>query len=122
MALSKGRGNQILATEQIKVTAALGANLFIKYDGSAVAGATDNDIGVSLFATTASGQLLETVIAGVAVVTAGAATNVGDIISSDSSGRAITHTGTNLIRGKGLDAANAAGDPIRVLLGGGGTT
>ncbi len=51
---------------------------------------------------------------------AGAAVAVGDDVSSDSQGRGITATATagNVIHGKALSAASAAGEIISVLLKG----
>ena len=53
---------------------------------------------------------------GISVVEAGAAVSLDDIVVTDSVGRGITGTSTDLQLGKALGAAAAAGDLFAVLL------
>jgi hypothetical protein len=63
---------------------------------------------------------------GISIVTAGAALNIGDLVASDSSGRAVTASGGQAILGRALGASSAAGTLVPVMLfkmpGGGGFT
>ncbi len=55
-------------------------------------------------------------LVGIAVVEAGAAVSLDDIVATDSVGRGITGVSTNLQLGKAIGAAAAAGDLFAVLL------
>jgi hypothetical protein len=101
--------------------AAVGANRIVKLasDTTVIQGATTSDglIGVNNeLAATASGQSLDIVMGGVAEVEAGGSITRGDLISSDTIGRAVTATEDNRIIGVALKSASTS-DIIPVLLG-----
>ncbi len=64
----------------------------------------------------ANGAHVNIRLVGIAVVEAGAAVSLDDIIATDAVGRGITGVSTNLQLGKALGAAAAAGDLFAVLL------
>lgn len=64
----------------------------------------------------AAGQPANLAVAGISKVTAGAAITRGDLVASDSAGKAKTAVSTNEILGRALAAALADGDIIPVLL------
>lgn len=93
-------------------------------DSSHVATATtaaDAMLGVTGEVGPASGERVDISLAGIEYVVAGAAFSAGVALTSDGSGRAIAAapaTGVNVTTiGTALEAASAAGDVVRVLLG-----
>lgn len=56
------------------------------------------------------------VVNGVSIVEAGAAVTVGDDVSTDDTGRVVTSATGDLIHGRALETASAAGVKIAVLL------
>lgn len=98
-------------TTSLQATGAITKRRFVTYAGAqaaagvAVAGVSDDDaVAGDTFTVKARGWML---------VEAGAAVAVGAAVESDASGRAITLT-TGVQAGRAIDAATAAGQPIRI--------
>ena len=79
-------------------------------DGAWVVGVVQNTPSVARAATVMN--------TGVSMVEAGEAIAIGDAIASDSLGRAKTSATGDVIVGRALEAAAAAGEFVAVLLGG----
>ena len=113
------RANQSYLTYE--VGAALTEFRFVKLtdvDSVEPAGAGDDAIGVvcDAFAADYAGPVPVTVD-GVEFVTAGAAVALGAFVKSDATGRAVTAgTAGDLVSGRAISAAGAAGDIISVQL------
>ncbi len=99
----------------ISISAGIAKGIHLKYDGSAVAGATDDTAGVTLTAAT-NGQTVDCQKFGIALCAAGAALSAGNQVKLNASGQVIAFTAGARSRGVALDDAGAAGDMIRVLL------
>lgn len=95
-------------------TAATLKKKFILASG-AQAGANGRAIGVSLDEVDAANKAIPVCISGTAFVLSGAAVTLGDVVTSDASGRAIT-AGANPVNGIALDAATGADQTIRIRL------
>ena len=78
----------------------------------------DNSIGVLQSKPQVTGQAVTVGLRGVSFVVAGAAVTAGDKVMPDTSGRAVTLTGSNTFAGTALAAASAAGELIPVLIKG----
>jgi hypothetical protein len=63
-----------------------------------------------------SGEFATIAYAGVGKVVAGAAVTAGDVLTTNSSGRAVTVTSGDMAAGRALMAAGANGDIITALL------
>lgn len=98
----------------ITATGTISAHRFVTAAG-AQTGADGNALGVSQSAAT-SGQRLNIVNLGTAVVETGAAISLGATVKADSSGRAITWATSGARLGVALEAATAAGQFIEVSL------
>ncbi len=82
-----------------------------------VAAATDDAVGVLQNAPDAAGREATIAFGGVSKVMAGAAITAGASLTADASGRVVaTSQATDVIVGKALESAGAAGDIIPVLL------
>jgi hypothetical protein len=106
-------------------TAATPAYTIVKPGGSAngmqpAAAATDKLIGVNADVAKAIGEFGDVVVAGEALVLAGAAFAEGDLLTSDAQGRAITATagaGSNVRTiGYALEAATAANQVVPIMV------
>lgn len=96
---------------------------FINIDGTgkiALGGAGTRCVGV-LQNKPNSGEIAEVTHTGISKVKSGAALTVGDIVMSDSTGRAVTATSTNHRVGIALATAGAADVLIPVLIQATGT-
>lgn len=92
---------------------------FVTAEGKRAA-AGQQQIGVSLTASEADGDPLRVQVSGIATVLAGAAIVLAQgsrRVMTDAQGRAVTAAGNVPTAGLALDAASAADEPIRVLLG-----
>lgn len=106
--------------------AAINARRIVKFDGTTktlvllAAAATDASIGITTEVAAAANERVDVIHIGVAYVEAGAAFNPGAMLTSDSSGRAVTASpgaGTNnRVVGLALEEAGAAGDLVLVLV------
>lgn len=107
-----------------KAGAAITKYRFVKLSAEqtvvATATGTDNSIGVSVETVTtaeqARGKGVPVAYDGIALMEAGAAVSVGDLIASDSSGRAIKAVSTRVVCGIAWTPASGAGDQIMVQL------
>lgn len=91
---------------------------FVRADGRRC-GAAERPIGVGQVSSTADGDVVPVIRAGIATVEAGAAIVLADgekAVETDADGRAITRTANRTIAGWAIDAAAAAGDLVRVIL------
>lgn len=91
---------------------------YVRADGTRCV-ANERPIGVCQVPSTTAGDVVPVHRVGITTVEAGAAialTNGEKAVQTDASGRAITHTGANPVAGFVIDAAAAAGDPVRVIL------
>jgi hypothetical protein len=106
--------------------AAIEAYRIVKFDSTnktqvlKAAAATDAPIGVSEGVAVAASERVDVIMSGLAKVTAGAAFNPGQYLTSDSSGRAVAaapSAGTNNgIVGIAIEEAVAAGDIVEILV------
>lgn len=95
-------------------------NRFVTGEGKRCA-AGQQQIGVSLTASETDGDPLRVQVTGIARVTSGAAIVLAQgsaKVMSDAQGRAVAHVGAVPVAGLALQAANAAGVVVPVLLGG----
>ena len=104
-----------------KATASVPAFTIVKGTSNAgeaapATAATDKILGVSDSIPQASGNMVDVAVEGVHKVVAGAAFDAGDMLTSDSQGRAIRATfaasTTKYVIGKALAPAVAAGDIV----------
>ena len=96
-------------------------HLFVKLNSSGrveVCGAGDDSVGVlDVGSVGPQGSACCVSIAGVAKVVAGAAVNAGAVVMADSSGRAVTASGSGVHHlGRCLKGCSNAGELIQVLL------
>ena len=102
--------NVILITS-LTATGTITKNRFVTYGGAqagagvAVAGVSDDNV--------VAGEMFGNKARGWMIVEAGAAVAQGAAVESDASGRAIT-LNTGVQAGRAIDAAAAAGVPIRI--------
>ncbi len=92
--------------------------VLVKTTGAVVvtAGSTDNPLGVTI-QSAATGEKVTIGVGGKFFCTAGAAIAKGANIMPDTAGgKVITHTATNVLVGKALQAASADGDIIECEL------
>jgi hypothetical protein len=117
-------GNPIL-TRGFKCTAAVVKNRFVKISALETvvqtAASTDVSIGVAQDSVAAGeatrGKGVDVIMAGIAVMEAGAAFSIGVEVMSDTSGRAVlAATATNRAVGVAMKAATGAGDKVPVVL------
>ncbi|MBK5913276.1 hypothetical protein CCR84_02870 [Rhodocyclus purpureus] len=82
--------------------------------------ATDLIIGATMDVSPAIGERVDVVVVGIAYVEAGAAIVRGNLVTADSSGRAVTAAPAagvnNRVAGIAVESATASGDVIPVLL------
>lgn len=137
--MAKSQGHLRIDTYPLDVTFTVARKRFVAPDGTAYPAAGANVFGVALFAGV-TGDTIDMVISGIAVVEAGGTIAVGDHLTADSSGRVVaaaalvvaagatpvTSSAANgailtggitpqVIVGKAL-TAGATGDDILVLL------
>ena len=81
-------------------------------------GAGDRVVGVSLDSSAGTnGDPVAVAIRGMVEVVTGGAVAIGDQVTPDSAGKAITATGTKSMCGTALEAASGADETITILLG-----
>ena len=78
---------------------------------------TDRPLGVSMEAAAAAGDAVGVAIAGIVVVTSGAAIAIGDQVAPDAAGKARTAASGDSMCGTALQAASGADESISILLG-----
>ena len=103
----------------LTATAAITKRRFVSASGAHEA--NKNAVGVALFDTD-NGDPITLQAAGIAVVESGGAITAGDLLTSDTNGRAVSLTLSAVadvakICGVAIDGATAAGEFIRVKLG-----
>lgn len=100
-------------TETFKAAGTITKNRFVVGPaiGATQAGAAGFGLGVAQ-SDAVSGEFFPVLTAGVALIEAGAAIADNALLEADSSGRAITRTGTNPILGRARMLAGAAGQLI----------
>jgi hypothetical protein len=103
--INRGLAASILATADVL------AHRFVRANGIA-ATANQRAIGVSELEAN-NGEPITVLFDGMALIEAGAAVAVNDLVTSDATGRAIP-AGTNPVNGIALDAATAPGKIIRI--------
>lgn len=104
-------------TVSVKSTGAITENRFITAVG-AQTGANGNALGVAQYSVGAAGQMVPVTTLGVLDVEAGGAISAGQLVASDSSGRAVYRDGTTytVTLGRALNAVSAAGQFVKVHL------
>lgn len=107
---------QVLLTTTIRLTADVIACRFVGYDGTQ-AKVGKAAIGIAAYDAN-NGEPAAVHCIGIAPIEAGAAIAVGDAVAADDQGRAVTADGSAVTLGYAIDAATAAGEFIRVKLGG----
>lgn len=91
---------------------------FIRADGERCV-ANERAIGVAQAESSADGEVVPVIRAGIATVEAGGAIALADgekAVQTDLKGRALPHQGNNPIVGWAIDAAGAEGALVRVIL------
>lgn len=106
---------QVVLTTSIHATTAWQANRFINYGGQQAA-AGEAVLGVSADEAD-QGDIAAVDVLGIAVVETAGAVAQGDVLAADAQGLAVKQTGNAVAAGHALDAATAAGDTIRIVLG-----
>lgn len=96
----------------VTASAAITKHRFVTLAG-AHCGAGAKAVGVSRFDTPDTKEI-STIVLGTAVVEAGDAVTADDWVASDANGKAVTGTIGDVILGRALEAASAAGDLIEV--------
>lgn len=107
---------QVVLTTTTILTADVIEHRFVGYDG-AQAKAGKAAIGVAAYDAN-NGEPAAVHCVGIAPVEAGAAIAVGDAVAADDQGRAVTADGEVVTLGYAIDGATAAGEFIRIKLGG----
>lgn len=101
----------------IKSAGAITEHRFVTAAG-AQTGANGNAIGVAKHSVSAAGQMVPVITLGIKEVEAGGAVSIGQLVASDSSGRAVYRDGTTytVTLGRALNAVTAAGQMLLVHL------
>ena len=106
----------VVQSETVTATAALTAHRAVSFAGGLPAAAGDAIIGIAR-TDAATGEQVAVDVLGRVIVEAADAVAVGAALQANADGRLKLRTGSNVIVGRALDAATAAGDFIRVQLG-----
>jgi len=97
----------------IKATGDVAGNRFVNFLGN-LCGANQKSFGVSL-SNFSNGSYASIVVLGTAIVEAGGTITVGDKVTSDSLGRAVTATTGAEVNGRALSSASA-GEFVKIFL------
>lgn len=107
-------GGRVENTTKVTLTGTVSVGMFVQADGT-VASTGERALGVAL-ESGVSGDKIAVQISGVARCLIGAAVTLGGPAMSDSAGKAIDRTSTNVVMGQFLTASTQAGDYVLVNL------
>lgn len=101
--------------KSLQASGAVSAKRFVDFNGRQIDSAGKGALGIALYDAD-DGEAVPVVVLGTAVVESGGIISVGDYLTSDANGKAITATTGQTINAIALSAASGAGQEIEVLL------